>query len=623
MKKLVALALCLLMLLGTFAGCAANTEDKEDKGAYVYMYLTDPVYNFDPALAYGNEAALRVVSLLYDNLFVLGKDGKPEKSLVKKYTVDKETNSLILTLRTDTYWSDGSQVSANDVFFAWERLLDSTKSFEAAVLLYDVKNAKEAKEGDVSIEDVGIRLLNESKLEINLIEGTDIDEFLVKLTSYALAPLRSDVVRRTEYEIDWAKSPTSIITSGPFRLRSLSYDPEDAGLILERNAYYYRDFMEDKLDVSVTPFRLIIDYTKSGEEILSDYEEGKIFFIGDVPLDVRSKYTLEEWEDMGKINDSLSTHSYVMNQNAVIRYYDATAFKKLSSYTEDLVDGEDGEKIFANASVRQALSLAIDREAIANAIVFAEAANGIVPPSVLEAGKGSKDFAEKRTNGIATTANMESAKEALRNSGINPGDFMFSISVPAYDDVHVKIAEMVQAAWNELGFHVSLSKIATVDNKDKAISTNAVIAGVKDDIFAENYSAGKYEVAAIDYTAFSPDPFTVLAPFAKGYTGNASVDAQGTVFSIATHISGYDSSVYNACIASAFELKDSKARAEALHQAEGVLLEEMPIIPIVFNKNITIKSKDLSKVKYDYYNLPIFTKAKLKNYEDYIPAEEE
>ena len=49
--------------------------------------------------------------------------------------------------------------------------------------------------------------------------------------------------------------------------RALSYDPEDANIMLERNAYYYRDFMNDKPDVSVTPYRLIIDYTMTGEQI--------------------------------------------------------------------------------------------------------------------------------------------------------------------------------------------------------------------------------------------------------------------------------------------------------------------------------------------------------------------
>ena len=182
MKKLIAFALCLVMLLGVFAGCASeNEETEEDLGAYIQMYLTEPVYNFDPALAFGNESALRIVSLLYDNLFVLGENGKPEESLVKKCEIDEDEYTITLTLRNDTYWSDGSPISANDVFFAWERLLDSTKSFEAASLLYDVQNARAAKEGNVSIEDVGIELFDESTFMIRLNKGTNIVYYTIFL----------------------------------------------------------------------------------------------------------------------------------------------------------------------------------------------------------------------------------------------------------------------------------------------------------------------------------------------------------------------------------------------------------------------------------------------------------
>ena len=77
--------LCLIMVLSAFAGCAKKDED--DKGAYVNMYLTDMVYDFDPAHAYENESNLRVVSLIFDNLFVLDEDGKVKKSLAKNYKI--------------------------------------------------------------------------------------------------------------------------------------------------------------------------------------------------------------------------------------------------------------------------------------------------------------------------------------------------------------------------------------------------------------------------------------------------------------------------------------------------------------------------------------------------------
>ena len=82
-KKLLALVLCLVMLASTFVGCAKRDEDY--KGAYINMYLTDMVYDLDPAHAYENESNLRVISLIFDNLFVLDEKGKVQKSLAKDY----------------------------------------------------------------------------------------------------------------------------------------------------------------------------------------------------------------------------------------------------------------------------------------------------------------------------------------------------------------------------------------------------------------------------------------------------------------------------------------------------------------------------------------------------------
>ena len=600
MKRTIALLLCILMLLFAFAGCSNENKD-EDMGAHIKMYLTAPVYNFDPAYAYDNESALRVVSLLYDNLFVISDKGKVEKSLVKSYSIDKKENTMLITLRDDSYWSDGVKVSANDVVFSWQRILDSSRSFAAAVLLYDVKNAKACKEGNVSsIDDVGVEALNDKEIRITFEEGVNYDNFIRNLASYALAPLRSDILTRTSVEYDWAKSATALVCSGPYRLRSVSYKAEDAGITLERNAYYRRDFMNDKPDKAVKPYRLIIDYTMTDEEILKAYNEGQIFYISDIPLSLRSLYTLEGWEEEmnAEINDSLSTHSYIFNENAVI----------------------NGEKLFANKEVRNALSLAIDRTAIANAIVFAEAANGLVPNGVYNSDSYKDTFRENDSKGIALSANIEAAQKKLSDAKIVASKYSFSISVAAYDDVHLKIAQEVQKAWNSLGFNVSINAIDVIDNTDTAVSTGATITGIKDDIFMENLYAGKYEVAAIDYTALSVDAFSVLAPFAKGYTGGASVLPNSTEFNVAVHSSGYNNSAYDKKISDAYKEKDLYKRAVLLHQAEDILMEDMPIVPIVFNKTVILKSKELSKVKYTYYQTPIFTSAKLKNYEDYIPA---
>ena len=626
MKKILSLLLCLVMLATVFVGCAKkdDTEDT-DKGAYIYMYMTDMIYDFDPAHAYGNEAALKIVSLMFDNLFVLDDNGKVQKSLAKDYKVSEDANAneykMVITLN-DTCWSDGVAVTANDVVYSWKRILDVANSFDASALLYDIKYAREAKEGEMSIDDVRIYALNETQVEIFFNGPIDYDQFLVNLTSYALAPLREDIVKRAEKEVDWAKKPSTIVSNGPFRLREISYDPETAGLTLERNSYYYRDITKDPYDESVTPYRLIVDYTMTDEELMQAYNEGKIFYIGDIPLSVRGA-----WKEQAKITDALSTHTYVLNQNAVIRKYDAAGFEALNSnttvYDATLVDGEAGAKIFAKPEVRKALSLAINRQAIADAVVFATAAQGLIPNPVFNSSSKKTTFREVGGELISSADNINEAKNLLASANVNPADYMFAISVPAYDEVHIKIAEMVQTYWNALGFHVALNKIDLIDNEDKLLTTEEKIDGIKDDIFAENYRAGKYEVAAIDYTALSADAFSMLAPFAKYYTGGAATTEFSQEFNVPAYITGYNNEEYNAKIQAAFTEKNIEKRAAILHEAEAILINDMPVIPIIFNQNASLTSKELSKVEFTYYGTPVFTKTKLKDYQQYIPETEE
>ena len=605
MKRVIALILCLLMVIPIFASCGNSEEGEEDKGAYINMYLTEQVYDLDPAYAYNNESALKVVSLVFDNLFVLDENGKVKKSLAKDYEIlEDEANQeyeMIITLE-ETKWTDGTAITADDVYFAWTRILNSDSNFAAAALLYDIKNARAAKEGEVSIDDVGISSLNESQVRITFEGKIDYDQFLLNLTSYALVPLRGDIVNKTE---DWAKKPATICSSGPFKLREVSYRGGDERLVLERNAYYYRDPMKDDLDKAVTPYRIIVDYTMTDEEIMAAYESGKLFFVGDIPLSVRANYT-----EIADIKDALSTHTYVLNHNAVIQR----------------VDGAEGQAIFANKDIRKALSLVIDRTAIANAVVFAKAATGLVPYGVFNADSDKDLFREIGGDIISSSADKAAAEALIATSGINPKDYKFAISVAAYDDVHMAIAEMVKEAWCSLGFTVEVNAISTKENDDvlKTIGGDPPV-DIDDDIFAENFRAGIFEVAAIDYVALSADAYSVLAPFAKGFSGGASssAEAMSADFEIPTHLSGYNNGEYNTLVENALKEKNIEYRSTILHEAEELLLADMPVIPVIFNQTAVLEHEDLSRVNYTYYGTFVFTKTKLKDYEAYIPKEEE
>lgn len=631
-KRILSLFVCLVMVVSALAGCSGKL-DENDKGAHINVYLTDMVYDLDPANAFTNESTLKIVSLLYDNLFVINEDGKLEESLATEYEIiEDETVGLykmVISINKDAKWSDGSDVTADNVVYAWKRVLDNEKSYDAASLLFEIKNARAAKSGDVSIDDVAIYSLNEKSLTVEFESKIDYEQFLFDITSYALVPLREDVVSRAGD--DWAKKPSTMVTSGPFKLRAASYDEKAAKsegdkevikeIMLERNPYYYRDYTKDAYDVTVKPYRLIINYSLTDEEIMKGFENGEIFYVGDIPLSVRNDYA-----DKATKTDALSTHSYVLNQNAIIRKYDAAAFKELSSnkniFNSELVEGTDGERIFADANVRKALSLAIDRDAIVEAVVFAKAASGLVPYGIKETNsKKAPSFRSISGDIIASQGKLDEAKTLLANAGIKASDYMFAISVAEYDDVHMEIAKMVKEAWEKLGFHVAINAIKVITNDEVSKLTQEVDKSIKDDVFAEAYRAGKFEVAAVDLCATSANAYSMLSVFAKAFSG-AGMDMTNLDYNLTPHITGYDSEAYNGLMEKVYAEKDMKKRAALLCEAEKILLEDMPVIPVIFNQNAFLVSDELSKLEINYFGGHNFTKVKLKNYEDYIPEEE-
>ena len=557
-KRIIAILLCAVMLIPCLAACAKKDED--DLGAYITMYLTDDIYDFDPANAYYNTDALNVVSLMFDTLFTLNDNGKVKKSLVDDYDffVDQRTGEhyMELTLK-ETFWSNGTQLSADDVAFAWRRLLTSTNDFAAASLLYDIKNARAVKEGDVSIDNVGIEAVGIDTLKVTFEGPIDYDQFLLNLTSVATAPLLENYVTKNP---DWAKKPSTMVTSGAYKLGKINYadildenedevevedeyyDVDDREyktkkfvtrkinfFYLERNVYYLRDTKRDPINSSVTSYRILVDCSKSADDILADYQNGKIFYVGDIPLSLRgNEFVKEEVE----ISNALSTFSLYLNQYAIVD------------------DGANGSALFADAKVREALSLAIDRDAIAKEIVYAEAATGLVSHGVFEGGKVSKksDFRTVGGELLAKTANATQAATLLSEAGIDATKYSFGIKVAAYDEVHVKMVEKIAEAWTALGFTVNVEKITPIMNNDYYKEVEDYPSDVCDDLFLEALKENDYEVIAFDYNAFSADAYSVLSNFALPFSGmGLSITTFGgnTSYLLSKNSTGYLNMDYN------------------------------------------------------------------------------
>lgn len=609
MKRVIALLLCLLMLVPCVVSCS---RDEQDKGPYIRMYLTEPVYDFDPLQAFENSNNLQVVNLLFSGLFVVDEEGDVEEDLVEDYDYiyDEKEDRYYLTLTLkETKWSDGVPLTATHAQYAFNRLFKT--SHPATAMLYDIKNARDIIAGNITRDALKVTAVDASVLEIEFEHDIDIDAFLQVLASPALFPIRDDIA---DYDANWAKSTTTLVCSGPFKVRRMNYDDVD-GFVLERNTYYFLDKTEDEIDDYVTPYRLICDFTQPIEKQLENFDTqaaGSLYFLGDIPLSGRTTAAFTALMKDGELTDTNSTHVYYMNQKATI----------------------GGKELFAIPAVRKALSLALDREAIAKELVFAKAADGLVPNTVLNCADDDETFRENAQQSIATLPAVQDAKALLQSAGIVASDYSFKITVAAYDSDHVATAELAKAAWSALGFNVTVEKLGvetvyvtetvvdpetgekTVQVKIDEKTGKPVEAGYVKDLYKEAYLAGNYEVLALDLVSTGVDAFSVLAPFAAPFSGNMTVmdTSVNPNYDLTPHATGYNSEEYNAKIEAAYAEKDHDDRAVILHEAEKMLLEDMPVIPVVYNMNFSLASDELGSTDKTFFCANLFTETSLSGY---------
>ncbi|MBR7161682.1 MAG: hypothetical protein IKD07_04625 [Clostridia bacterium] len=585
MKKVLAFLLALSMCLIFVTGCTKIAgDDPAARGAVFDVYLGKKVMNLDPAIAYTDDEAVKIISLIFEGLFKLDEKGNLKKALAKKWEITEDPKTgeerLEITIK-DTYWSCGSAVQANDVVFAWRRILDPNFDSPAASMLYCIKGAKQVKSGEISPYDPGFGLYAEksNKIIVEFEEGADIQEFLYNLSSPALVPLRENKV--TQYP-EWSRSATDLSTNGPFRVKKFSEDPAEH-ITLERSRFYYlnQEVATEAKDKYVTPYQINIRYDVPATDVKTMYDNKELFYV--------SGLTAATAADYGKnvqIEDVASAFMFYFNF---------------------------GSEVFEDAAVRKAFSLALNRDAIAGQLGLGTTpATGILNDKVFNTKKGNS-FREK--GGAVVASNVDEAKAVLTNAGIDPADYDTVYVLVKWDENNdgqgsyksneTVIVDAAIEAWRALGFDV-----------EPTYATSAQ--------FELAYATGDYDVIGMDYQMISANPLYDLAMFSAEYSKTGSLLS----WYQSKYVGGervfekqaYVSEEFEKLLAEAFNESDLAKRAEILHNAEKALIEDGALIPVVFNANAYVVSPELKRVKTNYWGVQNFQKANLKNYVQYLPS---
>lgn len=167
----------------------------------------------DPRVG-GDHQSSMINKMLFEGLMRLDEEGTPQLAAAEKVEISDDQTRYLFTLR-ESYWSNGMKVLAEDFEYAWKKVLSPGFNTRFAYLFYPIKNARLAKEGQCSVDEIKIKALDDTHLEVHL--ETPTPYFLESTTLALYSPVNSYIDR---IHPNWAQERGErFICNGPFRLR--------------------------------------------------------------------------------------------------------------------------------------------------------------------------------------------------------------------------------------------------------------------------------------------------------------------------------------------------------------------------------------------------------------------
>lgn len=420
-KGRIALLSSALVLSVALAGCGGNsaapttqnnTQPTADQAAQAgpkvfRANLHSEPPTADPGIAEDATSGM-LVRATFDGLTRLDKDAKPIKSVASDVKVSDDQKTYTFTIR-ESKWSNGDPVTAQDFEYAWKRALDPKTASNYAYQLYYIKNGEKANKGEVGLDQVGVKALDDKTLQVELENPTP---FFLELTAfYTYYPVDKKIV---EANPKWAAEASTHVGNGPFKMETWDHKNK---IVLTKNENYW-----DKDTVKLDRLELAMIEDENTE--LSMFENGELDWAG-APLSSLPLDAVQSLKDSGKFKSYMTVSTFFFKMN-----------------TE--------KKPFDNEKIRKAFSYAINRKEITDAVLQQGQipATSFVPPTMaLNADGYFKD------NDVETAKKL--LAEGMKEEGISklpPITFSYNNK-----GENAKIAEAVQDQWRKaLGVEVKL-----------------------------------------------------------------------------------------------------------------------------------------------------------------------
>ena len=453
---------------------------------------------------------------LYEGLVVQNNKAEVVPGVAESWEISDDGLVYTFKLRQDAKWSNGDPVKASDFVFTYQRIQNPETAAPYANMQYPILNAEAINKGEKELAELGAKALDDNTLEITLNAPTPY--FLELLTHQTGLPLHQASVE--EHGTEFTR-PGNMVTNGAYMLEN--FTPNDK-ITMRKNPHFH-DADNVKIDVvNFIPF-------EDRATCLRRFEAGEVHSCSDL-----------DNQQMDYMKANLGEQLRVAPYLGV--YYLPVKVKK--------------EKL-SDPRVRQAISMAIDREFLAEEI-WRETmipAWSFVPP-------GIGNYGENATLPYAEDDILDredAAKALLEEAGVSEG----SLSI----ELRHNTGE------NHKNTMTALSDML------KNIGINSTIVEMEGTGYFDYMKQdGDFDMTRAGWIGDYSDPQNFLFLFESENLG--------------FNYPRWENADYDALMDKAAQTIDIDARAEILREAEALLLEELPIIPIMYYSSGSLVSDKLN-----------------------------
>ena len=522
---------------------AATGEESTGTASGFTVQLGSNPETLDPALNSAIDGANTLITV-FEPLLLIDENNEVIPGQAESYTVSDDGLVWTFTMRDGLKWSDGSDLTAKDFEYSFKRLAAPDTAAPYAETVVGMIDGYADATGN---PDADGNMTTEPDFDaLNVVASEDGKTLTVtlsypcayfdKLAAFAaMSPVQQATVEANGDA--WCTQPDTYICNGPYYISQ--WVPSER-IVLTKNPNYVGGWDSSKI-VSDTITMLLLEDSSAS---YAAYNSGEAQLIKDVPTDEIPSLT--KAEDGGDFYVDTILGTYYVSLN-------------------------DAIEPFNDVNVRKALSLAIDRDYVANTIMqgtYTPAYNLVGPGIVDESGMFYDNANDGKTYiSDDYEANLEAAKQALADAGYPNGEGFPIIEYSTNDaGYHTPVAEYLQQAWGELGITVNINKVEWAS-------------------FTPMRRAGDYDASRNGWVMDYNDPSNMLELFT---TGNGNNDGK------------YSSVDFDAAI-EASKVADKSVHFQKLHEAEDILMNDYACIPIAYYNDFWLQSPSLKGTWHSPY----------------------